>query len=54
MGTCEIVSCSSDFADCNFDPADGCEADLERDERHCGECHEECWDDEQCKKGKCK
>lgn len=53
-GTCVIVSCSNDFADCNDDPGDGCEADLRHDDDNCGECHEECWGGKHCKKGHCK
>ena len=53
-GTCLILSCSYDFADCNNDPDDGCEADLGHDDDNCGACHDECWGGKHCKKGDCK
>lgn len=53
-GSCEIDACREGFADCDGEPADGCEARLESDEQHCGECDHACSADERCKKGKCK
>lgn len=51
---CAIDACASGFADCNHDPADGCEADLQNDELDCGSCATACTAPAQCKKGKCK
>lgn len=34
--------CVPGYADCNGDPNDGCEVDLESDEANCGECEVEC------------
>lgn len=49
-GKCEIdfgtgepdKGCVTGYADCNGDPSDGCEIDLETDEANCGECELEC------------
>jgi hypothetical protein len=35
---CKVTSCSSGFADCNGNGADGCEVDLARDPNNCGSC----------------
>jgi len=40
-GSCGF-SCDVGFADCNDDPADGCEVDLQADESHCGSCGNAC------------
>lgn len=40
-GTCG-VECSGTFADCNVDPADGCETDLSSSALHCGSCMHPC------------
>lgn len=34
--------CAPDTADCNLDPADGCEVNLARDGDHCGACDSSC------------
>jgi hypothetical protein len=41
-GACALGACAAGFADCNHDPADGCEADLSVDPRHCGDCAMAC------------
>jgi len=42
------------FADCNADPADGCEVDLREDLGHCGACGMSCADQcETCSSGAC-
>lgn len=38
-GACQ---CQSRFADCNSEPADGCEAALDSDPMHCGACDAAC------------
>jgi hypothetical protein len=43
-GQC-IPTCSQGFADCNEDPNDGCETDLESSANHCGACGERCRSD---------
>lgn len=40
-GVC-VLDCVPGFADCNGDPADGCEVDLTRHPAHCGACGNEC------------
>jgi cysteine-rich repeat protein len=40
--TVEPLVCEEGFEDCNEDPSDGCEAELSRDARHCGECGNRC------------
>jgi hypothetical protein len=39
---CAIVMCDTGFADCNGDPADGCEVNLQSDVSHCGACRNVC------------
>jgi hypothetical protein len=41
QGTCQLTGCVGAFGDCNRDPADGCEAALDSDER-CGSCERRC------------
>lgn len=36
-GTCQVVACDDGFVDCNGDPTDGCEADIDR-LNLCGGC----------------
>lgn len=42
QGACGIVQCASGYADCNGNPADGCEANLASDSNHCGACNTAC------------
>src|SRR5439155_9544149 len=37
-GVCGINVCKSTFADCDFDPANGCEISTSSDPNHCGGC----------------
>ncbi len=41
-GKCKITSCSQGFADCNNDPKDGCETNLQNSGAHCGACDRKC------------
>ncbi len=41
-GACRLATCDEGFADCNGDPADGCEVDLLTDTSHCGACATRC------------
>ncbi len=41
-GTCGIGTCKSGFADCDGDPANGCEVNLDNDPVHCGACATPC------------
>jgi hypothetical protein len=36
--SCVIASCEKGFADCDANPADGCEVDIVNDPKHCGGC----------------
>ncbi len=38
MGRCAVAACAPGFADCNGDPTDGCEVNLQSDPGHCGAC----------------
>ncbi len=40
--TCTISSCNPGFADCNMNPADGCEINVTNDPTHCGTCTNAC------------
>lgn len=50
--TCTIVECEDGFDDCNADPADGCEADL-NDTETCGACGNVCAVGTACSEGVC-
>ncbi len=51
-GACQMGACWANFADCNADPADGCEADL-RSNATCGSCDVACQPTEACDQGVC-
>lgn len=51
-GEC-VLGCAEGYADCNLDPADGCEAELAADHDHCSACGEPCGEDEICQQGEC-
>jgi hypothetical protein len=42
MGKCVVEACNTGFADCNNDPADGCEVNLQTDTGNCGTCKKVC------------
>jgi hypothetical protein len=52
-GKCEIGSCDAGKTDCNNDPADGCEADLQNDPQNCGTCTHACSVGLSCEGGQC-
>jgi len=41
-GTCALGTCNAGWADCNGNPADGCEVNLTTDLTHCGSCATTC------------
>jgi cysteine-rich repeat protein len=41
-GRCGLGRCNEGFADCDGDPANGCETDIRVDARHCGACGNAC------------
>ena len=51
---CRVISCQENFADCNKDPFDGCEANLKASVSACGTCQTQCeGDDPVCQEGVC-
>lgn len=41
-GQCQMAACNADYADCNADPSDGCEANLQADPTNCSSCGNNC------------
>ncbi len=41
-GNCSMVACDAGYGDCNSDPTDGCEAELDADPENCGACGDTC------------
>jgi hypothetical protein len=41
-GSCATGTCAQGYGDCNGNPADGCEVNLETDPAHCGTCANAC------------
>jgi hypothetical protein len=52
-GQCVITQCAPGFADCNGNPADGCEANLNSDRNNCGACGNHCLSGQICDTGVC-
>jgi len=52
-GVCVVGSCSTSWADCNGDIADGCETNLRGSTEHCGACGTACGPTEACNAGAC-
>ncbi|MSP62847.1 MAG: hypothetical protein EXR72_21445 [Myxococcales bacterium] len=42
QSACKVTGCVAPFSDCNMDPADGCEANLNSDVGHCTGCGKIC------------
>jgi hypothetical protein len=44
-GSCtdDIIQCFDDFADCDLDPVNGCETDLQTSQANCGQCGAACF-----------
>ena len=56
-GRCAIASCNAGFADCNGNPADGCEINLDTSTSHCGRCGNLCTfpgSSAACERGTCR
>ena len=51
--TCTLLSCNAGFADCNLNPTDGCEVNLQSDPRNCGGCGASCLPLQSCSAGAC-
>lgn len=46
-------ACTGTLADCNADPVDGCEVNLQSDPEHCNACGDACAADDICTNGAC-
>ena len=53
-GQCKVTTCDPGFADCNGNPADGCEADTLFDGANCGGCGQICAPPRACQYGSCR
>lgn len=51
-GTCQYA-CAPGYADCDGDPANGCEVATASDREHCGACGQRCWGADSCCEGVC-
>lgn len=52
-GTCARTGCDLGFADCDGDPANGCEVDTRADNGNCGTCLNACGGGQVCSVGAC-
>ena len=50
---CGVQACDAGYADCNQQPADGCEINTKADHGNCGGCGKACTASEGCFQGKC-
>jgi hypothetical protein len=50
---CTIQSCNANYADCNSNPNDGCEVDLQTSNTSCGSCGNACPTGGSCSSGSC-
>jgi hypothetical protein len=48
-----LCACNSGYGDCNAQSSDGCEANLNTDESHCGSCSGTCTSSQTCVSGTC-
>jgi alpha-tubulin suppressor-like RCC1 family protein len=42
LGTCVTLACTPERANCDGDPSNGCEVDLNNNDEHCGACGDRC------------
>jgi hypothetical protein len=52
-GVCGILSCMAGRTDCDMNPINGCEADLQNDPKNCNVCNVPCPVNETCQMGQC-
>lgn len=56
QGQCALAECDAGFSDCDADPGNGCEAELDTDRHNCGACDNFCMFDHgqgDCSSGVC-
>ncbi|MDP3213039.1 MAG: FG-GAP-like repeat-containing protein, partial [Deltaproteobacteria bacterium] len=53
VGACAVMACATGFADCDMNPANGCEVDTRTDNAHCGSCVTTCATGTMCTGGTC-
>lgn len=53
-GECAVDWCDPGLADCNQNPQDGCETDLQTNSSHCGSCENACPAASRCESGACR
>jgi len=53
QGECILDGCNPGLGDCNQNPQDGCETDLQTSTGHCGSCGNACPAGSQCESGTC-
>jgi hypothetical protein len=57
MGRCAVAACNAGFADCDMNPANGCEVSLQTSTEHCGRCGMACsfpGSSAACERGACR
>ncbi len=52
-GACAVSACTTGFANCNNNAADGCEVNTTNDNNHCGACGRVCAAGTACSRGVC-
>lgn len=52
-GRCVITTCAAGYGDCDTDPTNGCELNLNNDPLNCGDCGQRCGAGELCSGGRC-
>jgi len=53
LGTCALGACATGFANCDMNPANGCEVNLNADNGNCGVCGRACAAGQVCASGTC-
>src|SRR5690606_34181073 len=52
-GSCGIGTCEPGFFDCDLDPTNGCESEVNSDAANCGGCGLACGSGQACENGAC-
>ncbi len=53
-GTCEVMTCNTNFGDCDSSPMNGCETNLTRSDANCGMCGNACTGGDRCRMSVCR